>query len=121
MDNIARGQLTSDGKAMDAIRIAGEMGARHAARLIPLCHSLNLNESIVSISQSANGLRIYCTATLSGRTGVEMEALTGCSLAAMTAVAWCADHGIDSSIEGLTLVEKIGGKSGHWVNPIAID
>ena len=96
--------------------LAGIMGAKRTAELIPLCHPIALTDIGVEITpdRKASALRITAHAATTGPTGVEMEALTAASIAALTAydMLKSADRGI--SIEGLRLVEKRGGKSGVW-------
>ena len=104
------------GDVMSVAELAGVMGAKRTAELIPLCHPIALTDIGVEITpdRKASALRITAHAATTGPTGVEMEALTAASIAALTAydMLKSADRGI--SIEGLRLVEKRGGKSGVW-------
>jgi cyclic pyranopterin monophosphate synthase len=103
------------GDVFAAAQIAGILAAKNTAQLIPLCHPLPLTK--VDVRCEAHGkdrVRIRCVAACNGQTGVEMEALTGAAIAALTIYDMCkaADRGI--VIERLALVEKAGGKSGHY-------
>ena len=104
------------GDVVAAARIAGIMAAKRTPELIPLCHSLVLNEVSVEIEaeRSIPGLRVTATAEASGKTGVEMEALTAVTVALLTIydMAKSVDREMEST--GVRLVEKRGGKSGHW-------
>ncbi|HMK91864.1 MAG TPA: cyclic pyranopterin monophosphate synthase MoaC [Thermoleophilia bacterium] len=104
------------GDVLATARLAGIMAAKRTHELIPLCHPLNLSFVGVDIvaDEALPGLRIATEARLVGRTGVEMEALVAASVAALTAYDMCKamDRGIE--ISGLKLLEKAGGKSGHW-------
>ena len=95
-------------------QIAGIMGAKKTSELIPLCHPLPLDKVAVDLEldEERNRINITATASTSARTGVEMEALTAVSVAALTLYDMCkaVDRGI--SIEGVRLVRKRGGRSG---------
>jgi len=110
------------GDVIGTARLAGIMAAKQTANLIPLCHPLMLTKVSVDITQDDTlpGLRITATAKLTGRTGVEMEALTAVSVAALTIydMAKAADKAME--IGGIRLVEKIGGKSGDYRLPEAL-
>ena len=116
-----RAQLL-DGKApkggiREPARLAGVMAAKRTAELIPLCHPLGLDAVDVDVDPAEDGtprLRVRCRATTSARTGVEMEAMTGAAVAALTLydMAKALDKGI--RISGLRLLSKSGGKSGRW-------
>lgn len=96
-------------------RAAGVLGAKRTSELIPLCHGLDLDHVQVEFEAlDENTLEIRCQATVSARTGVEMEALVGAALAALTVydMSKALDHGI--VIERLELLEKRGGASGLW-------
>jgi cyclic pyranopterin phosphate synthase len=103
------------GDALAAARIAGILAAKRTAELIPLCHPLSLNDIDVTIDFAGrDAVRITCSASCSGPTGVEMEAMTGVSIAALTVYDMCKamDRGI--TIESVRLLEKAGGASGRW-------
>jgi cyclic pyranopterin phosphate synthase len=111
--------LAGEAKKGDVIgvaRIAGIMAAKRTHELIPLCHPLQLSKIDVDIvgDDALPGLRVIATARLTGRTGVEMEALTAVSVACLTVydMAKAADRGME--IGDIRLVEKSGGRSGHW-------
>ena len=111
--------LAGDAKKGDVFgvaRIAGIMAAKKTHELIPLCHPLALSKVSVDIApdQALPGLRVTAEASLTGKTGVEMEALTAVSVACLTIydMLKAVDRGM--RIEGVELVEKRGGKSGEW-------
>ncbi|EJK81833.1 cyclic pyranopterin monophosphate synthase MoaC [Rhizobium sp. AP16] len=109
------------GDVIGTARLAGIMAAKQTANLIPLCHPLMLTKVTVDITEDAAlpGLRITATAKLTGRTGVEMEALTAVSVACLTIydMAKAADRTME--IGGIRLLEKSGGKSGDFRHPEA--
>lgn len=111
-------QLTSlpKGDALACARIAGIMAAKKTADLIPLCHPLSLSQVDISFELQPNDGRVLIRACckVQAATGVEMEALTAVSVAALTLhdMAKAADPRIE--INRIHLLEKIGGKSGHW-------
>lgn len=104
------------GDVLAVARIAGIQAAKKCSDLIPLCHSLMLNAVDVSfeLDSQASCVRIQARCKVSGKTGVEMEALTAVSIAALTIYDMCkaVDRGME--IQNIGLVEKVGGKSGHW-------
>ena len=111
--------LQGDAKKGDVLgtaRIAGITAAKKTSDLIPLCHPLALTNIIVDIEpdEALPGLIVSTTAKVNGQTGVEMEALTACSVACMTIydMAKAVDRGMQ--ITDIQVVEKSGGKSGHW-------
>ena len=105
------------GDVFAVARIAGIQAAKKCADLIPLCHPLML--SSVSVELFANvelsQVRIQATCKLSGQTGVEMEALTAVSVAALTVYDMCKAVDRGMQIDAVRLLEKEGGKSGRWV------
>lgn len=105
------------GDVLATARIAGIMAAKQTANLIPLCHPLMLTKVTVEIDEDASlpGYRVVATAKLSGKTGVEMEALTACSVACLTIydMAKAADKAME--IGPIRLLMKSGGKSGDYV------
>ena len=105
------------GDVLAAARIAGVMAAKKTAELIPLCHPLALDAVTVDFEVDADAVRVTATASLTGRTGVEMEALTAASVALLTVydMAKAIDKGM--VIEGVRLIAKRGGKSGDWFAP----
>lgn len=91
--------------------IAGVMAAKKTGDLIPLCHTLGLENCQISIKVvSKNEIEILCTASLSGKTGIEMEALTGASVAALTIYDMCKAMSHNIVIKETRLIEKTGGK-----------
>ena len=104
------------GDVIGTARLAGIMAAKQTSSLIPLCHPLMLTKVSVDIAEDADlpGLRVTATAKLTGKTGVEMEALTAVSVACLTIydMAKAADKGME--IGGIQLLAKSGGKSGDW-------
>ncbi len=111
------------GDVLAVARIAGIMAAKKTHELIPLCHSLNLSSVKVELAPGADGASVHIQARckLSAQTGVEMEALTAASVAALTLYDMCkaVDRGME--IGGVRLLEKKGGRSGHWVAPSTAD
>ena len=104
------------GDVLATARIAGIMAAKRAHELIPLCHPLAIAKATVAFDAQASppGIRVTAEVKVSGQTGVEMEALTAVSVACLTIydMVKAADRGM--RIEGIHLVEKSGGRSGHW-------
>lgn len=104
------------GDVIGTARLAGIMAAKQTANLIPLCHPLMLTKVAVDITEddALPGLRVQATVKLTGKTGVEMEALTAVSVACLTIydMAKAADKGME--ISSIRLLEKTGGKSGHF-------
>mmetsp|Transcript_29531 Transcript_29531/g.38586 ORF Transcript_29531/g.38586 Transcript_29531/m.38586 type:complete len:165 (+) Transcript_29531:352-846(+) len=115
LDLILKGDMKK-GDVIGVARIAGIMAAKQTSNLIPLCHPLMLTKIAVDIEEDMllPGLRVQSTVRLSGKTGVEMEALTACSVACLTIydMAKAADKGME--IGGIKLMKKTGGKSGEW-------
>lgn len=105
------------GDVLAAARIAGIMGAKKTAELIPLCHPLALDAVTVDFAFEDDGLRATATASLSGRTGVEMEAMTAVSIALLTIYDMAKAVDKAMVIEEIRLLEKRGGKSGDWHAP----
>lgn len=98
-------------------RVAGIMAAKNTSQLIPLCHPLMLSKVAVELQLQSEQrrVRIESFCKLEGKTGVEMEALTAASVTALTLFDMCKAVDPGMRIEGLKVLEKIGGKSGHWV------
>ena len=102
------------GDGLAAARIAGIMGAKNTASLIPLCHNIPIEKVEVSFErESETTLGIFVTARCSYKTGIEMEALTGASVAAMTIYDMCKAIDRGMVIEEVRLLEKTGGKSDY--------
>ena len=107
------------GDVLAVARIAGIQAAKKCSDLIPLCHPLMLSK--VSVELNPNNKKccidIIATVKLNGKTGVEMEALTAASIAALTVYDMCKAVDRFMHIDNVQLIEKKGGKSGHWVLP----
>ena len=104
---------TKKGSVMHTAIIAGVMGSKKTSELIPFCHQLNLTNCNIDISVDQNNLKITCEATTIGKTGVEMEALTGASVAALTIYDMCKALSHDIVIKETKLLKKTGGKSDY--------
>ena len=119
-DQVKQGSIEK-GDVLGTARVAGIMGAKKTAELIPLCHILNLTKVSVSfdLNPEACTVRAVCTAGTVGKTGVEMEALTGVSCALLTIYDMCKAVDKCMEIGEIRLVRKSGGKSGDFVNPDA--
>jgi cyclic pyranopterin phosphate synthase len=104
------------GDVLGAARIAGIMAAKRTHELIPLCHPLAISKIAVDIAPDRNlpGLTVRATVKVSGQTGVEMEALTAVSVACLTVYDMVKAVERGMRIEGIRLIEKRGGKSGHY-------
>ncbi|HVX92056.1 MAG TPA: cyclic pyranopterin monophosphate synthase MoaC [Xanthobacteraceae bacterium] len=104
------------GDVLGAARIAGIMAAKRTHELIPLCHPLPLSKVEIDIAPDARlpGLLVRATAKVTGQTGVEMEALTAVSVACLTIYDMVKAVERGMRIEGVRLIEKRGGKSGHY-------
>lgn len=107
------------GDVLGVARLAGIMGAKRTADLIPLCHPLPITKVALDLTPDASlpGVRVTATVRTAGQTGVEMEALTAVSIACLTIydMLKAAEKGM--RIEGIRLLTKSGGKSGDWVAP----
>ncbi|CAB5494927.1 Cyclic pyranopterin monophosphate synthase accessory protein [uncultured Gammaproteobacteria bacterium] len=104
------------GDVLSVARIAGIMAAKQTHHLIPMCHSLNLSKISVDFEFIENGVQITTLAKLNAQTGVEMEALTAASVAALTIYDMCKALERFIKITDIQLLEKEGGKSGHWTS-----
>ncbi len=104
------------GDALTVAEVAGVMGAKKTGDLIPLCHSLALDVVKVEarLDEALPGVRITATASLTGRTGVEMEALTAVSVACLTIYDMVKSVDRGMSIDEIRLVSKTGGTRGNW-------
>lgn len=105
------------GDVLAAARIAGIMAAKKTGELIPLCHPLSLDAVTVDFAFENDGVVVTVTASLTGKTGVEMEAMTAASVALLT--IYDMAKAIDKAmvIDGVRLLSKSGGKSGEWTAP----
>lgn len=114
-----RSQSVAKGDLLATARIAGVQAAKKCSDLIPLCHPLPLSKVEVDIDEFSDGsklgLQVTTRCKTTGKTGVEMEALTAASVAALTIYDMCKALDKGMVIEAVQLLEKQGGKSGHWV------
>ena len=106
------------GDVLGIARIAGIMAAKKTSDLIPLCHPLMLTKVNLDLKTDEQTSRVYCRTTIAcgGQTGVEMEALTATQIALLTIYDMCKAVDRGMCIEAVKLIEKKGGKSGHWVS-----
>ena len=113
---LIRDKKAAKGDVLAVAQLAGIMAAKKTPDLIPLCHPLALNSVDVKLSLDAKrgAVDIEATCRLKGRTGVEMEALTAASVAALTVYDMCKSVDRGMVISGVRLVHKSGGKSGTW-------
>ena len=111
-------QTVKKGNVLETARIAGIQAAKRTAELIPMCHPLNITHAALDFTPlpHKNAYRIIATVRLEGRTGVEMEALTAASVAALTIYDMCKSHDRAMQISHICLLEKSGGKSGTYVS-----
>lgn len=111
------------GDVLGIARIAGIMGAKRTSDLVPLCHPLNITRVAVELEAEAEPPAIYCRATVEtiGPTGVEMEALCAVQVALLTVYDMCKSVDRGMSIQGVRLLEKGGGRTGHWVRDLDQD
>jgi cyclic pyranopterin phosphate synthase len=118
LDVILAGQAPK-GDVLAAARIAGIMAAKRTPDLIPLCHPLSLSAVAVELTgdRARSSVEITATCRITGRTGVEMEALTAVSVAALTIYDMCKSMDRGMSIGDIHLVHKSGGKSGTYEAP----
>ena len=105
------------GDVLAAARIAGIMAAKKTSELIPLCHPLSLDAVSVDFVFEDGAVRATATASLTGRTGVEMEAMTACYVALLTVYDMAKALDKAMMIDQVRLMEKTGGKSGTWRAP----
>jgi cyclic pyranopterin phosphate synthase len=126
---IARGQILMKPSTIEAIKhsaiskgdviqvaqIAGVMGAKRTSDLIPMCHPLMLTHVTLDFEILEDRVLIEAVVKTVGKTGVEMEALTAVNIAALTIYDMCKAVDKEMQIDGIRLVEKLGGKSGHYI------
>ena len=113
MQTLRRGGAAK-GDALSAAQIAGIMGAKRTADLIPLCHPLPLHHCSVVFELEDEAVRAECAVRTDDRTGVEMEALTGVSIALLTVYDMCKSMDKGMELTGIRLLRKTGGKSGDY-------
>ena len=113
---LIRDQRVKKGNVLETARIAGVMAAKKTSDLIPMCHPLKLTHAQVDFfpDEATHSIRIEATARILDQTGVEMEALTAASVAALTLYDMCKAYDRGMIISDVCLLEKSGGKSGHW-------
>jgi cyclic pyranopterin phosphate synthase len=128
---VASGRIRMSAEALDAIRvgnapkgdvlgtarIAGIMGAKRTGDLIPMCHPLAIDAVNVDFTFEDDAVRATATASLTGKTGIEMEAITCVTIALVTIYDMAKALDKAMVIEDVRLIEKRGGKSGHWRAP----
>lgn len=116
LEKIKEGEM-GKGDVLGVARVAGIMGAKKTSELIPLCHLLNLTKVEISfaLEEETSSVRAVCTVRTTGKTGVEMEALTGVQIALLTIYDMC--KAVDKGMEmfDIHLCRKSGGKSGEFV------
>ena len=110
------GRKVKKGDVFTVAQVAGIMGTKKTSELIPMCHPLSLTNAKVTfeVDEAAGQITVYCKAVTDGKTGVEMEALTGASVALLTIYAMCKAIDKRMLISDIHLVEKSGGKSGEF-------
>jgi cyclic pyranopterin phosphate synthase len=112
---------TPKGDVLTVAELAGVMGAKRTAELIPLCHPIPLTDLAVEIrpDRALSGLHIKASAATFGQTGVEMEAMTAAAVAALTVYDMVKSVDRTAEMRSLRLLEKSGGRSGEWRRPAA--
>lgn len=112
-----KNQKVKKGNVLETARIAGIMAAKKTSDLIPMCHPLNLTHVAVDFypDESSSSIRIESSVKIFSQTGVEMEALTAVSVAALTIYDMCKSYDREMTISDIYLVEKQGGKSGKFI------
>ena len=113
---LLRAQALPKGNPLEVARIAGIQAGKKTSELIPLCHPLALTHLDVSIEVIKTGARIEAVARTKAETGVEMEAMTAASVTALTLYDMCKAVEKGISLGPIRLLEKSGGKSGHWMS-----
>lgn len=108
------------GDVLGVARIAGIMAAKKTSELVPLCHPLALTRVNVDLEPMADESAVYCRATVQtgGQTGVEMEALNAVQVSLLTVYDMCKAVDRGMTIDDVRLLEKEGGKSGHWIREV---
>ncbi|MGL6105908.1 cyclic pyranopterin monophosphate synthase MoaC [Romboutsia sp.] len=115
MDKIKNGQIKK-GDVLSVAQVAGIMGAKNTSTNIPMCHQINLVGADLEfeINDNDSSINIYATCKSLGKTGVEMEALNACSIAALTIYDMCKAIDKRMVISNIRVLEKSGGKSGNF-------
>lgn len=111
------GNLIEKGNVLTIAQIAGIMGTKKTSELIPLCHNINISNSSIELNMNVENYTIEAISTVKtiGETGVEMEALTGVSVALLTIYDMCKSIDKSMEIKEIHLVQKTGGKSGEYL------
>jgi cyclic pyranopterin phosphate synthase len=111
-----RANTLAKGDVLAVARVAGVMAAKRTAELVPLCHPLPLSDVqvVATIDDTLPGVRVEATTRCAGRTGVEMEAITAVSICLVTVYDMAKSVDREMSISDIHLLEKSGGRSGHW-------
>lgn len=114
--NLIRNQKVKKGNVLETARIAGIMAAKKTSELIPMCHPLNLTHVQVNFEpdETKSRIRIEASVRTIDQTGVEMEALTAVSVAALTVYDMCKSYDREMTVSSIQLLEKSGGKSGTY-------
>jgi cyclic pyranopterin phosphate synthase len=102
------------GDVLAAARIAGIQAAKRTAELVPMCHPVLVGSVAVNFSIGDDYVEVEASVETVDRTGVEMEAMTACTIAALTVYDMCKSADRAMTIDGVALWEKSGGRSGHW-------
>jgi cyclic pyranopterin phosphate synthase len=113
LTRIVEGQVPK-GDVLAVARVAGIMAAKRTSDLIPLCHPIAITQASVDFEPGEDGIRILATIEANDVTGVEMEALTAASVAALTIYDMCKAVDRGMTVDGLGVLLKEGGKSGRW-------
>ena len=114
-EKVKKGEM-GKGDVLSVARIAGIMGAKKTPDLIPLCHILNISKVEINFSllEEQHSIEVRCTVKNAGKTGVEMEALTGVNIALLTIYDMCKAVDKKMEMSRIRLLQKSGGKSGLW-------
>lgn len=112
--NKIRNNLLPKGNVLETARIAGILAAKKTHELIPLCHNIEIEHVGINFTFKDDGLLIESSTRTTAKTGIEMEALTACSIAALTVYDMCKMFGRGIVISSIELIEKRGGKSGIY-------
>ncbi len=111
---LRRSGSVAKGNVIETARVAGIMAAKRTADLIPMCHPIPIDVIEIDVVLQGSDLEIRSTVRCKASTGVEMEALTAAAVAALTVYDMCKAAGKGITIGRIRLLEKSGGKSGHW-------
>lgn len=112
--NAIREGMIGKGDVLGVARVAGIMGSKRTSDLVPMCHPIGLDAVEIAFELVEDGVLIEATALATARTGVEMEALTAVSVAALTIYDMCKSIDRAMAVDGICLMEKSGGRSGHY-------